>query len=58
VAAALDRAGIGHPGGFTLAVVFRLCPACGQRNVVRDGAFACGVCGAELPSDWNFGEGG
>jgi hypothetical protein len=57
VAGALDRAGLRHPGEFTLAVVFRRCPACGQRNVVKDGWFACGVCGADLPVDWNF-EGG
>lgn len=58
VAAALDSAGIPHPGGFTSAVVFRRCPGCGQRNVVRDGWFECAACGAELPASWNFGEGG
>jgi hypothetical protein len=56
VAAALGRAGLPDPGRFTLAVVFRRCPPCGQRNVVRDGWFACGVCGADLPADWNFAE--
>jgi hypothetical protein len=54
VAAALDRAGLPHPGRFTLAVVFRRCPTCGQRNVVRDGWFVCAVCGADLPPAWNF----
>ena len=34
VAAALDRAGIPHPGGFTDRVVFRRCPDCGERNLV------------------------
>src|SRR5262249_36524945 len=34
VAAALDRAGIPHPGQFTQEVTFRRCPGCGQRNVV------------------------
>ena len=56
VAVALDRAGIAHLGGFTLAVAFRRCPSCGERNVVKDGWFACGVCGADLPADWNFGD--
>jgi hypothetical protein len=54
VATALDAAWIEHPGGFKLAVVFRRCNGCGQRNVVRDGWFACGVCGADLPAQWNF----
>ncbi len=54
LAAALDRAGIPHPGRFTLAVVFRRCPRCGERNVVKDGWFICGVCGADLPAEWNF----
>lgn len=54
VAAALDRIGIAHPGRFTTEVVFRRCTACGERNVVRDGWFPCGVCGADLPAEWNF----
>ena len=32
---ALDRVGIEHPGGFTIAVVFRLCPKCHERNIVK-----------------------
>jgi hypothetical protein len=54
VAAALDRIGVPHPGRFTTAVVFRLCEKCGERNVVKDGWFVCGVCGAELSAGWNF----
>jgi hypothetical protein len=54
VAAALDRIGIAHPGRFTTQVVFRRCEACGERNVVRDGWFVCGVCGAGLPEEWNL----
>jgi hypothetical protein len=54
VAETLDSAGIAHPGGFTVTVIFRRCPACGERNVVRDGWFVCGTCGAELPAAWNF----
>ena len=54
VAAALDRIGVPHPGRFTQETVFRRCERCGERNVVRDGWFVCGVCGAELPAGWNF----
>jgi hypothetical protein len=54
VAAALDRAGIAHTGGFTDVMSFRKCVDCGQRNIVKDGDFACAVCGAPLPSRWNF----
>jgi hypothetical protein len=55
VAAALDRLGIPHPGRFTREVIFRHCPVCGERNVVKDGWFICELCGADLPTDWNFG---
>jgi hypothetical protein len=51
VASALDRAGIDHPDGFTVAVVFRRCLDCGERNVVRDDDYTCALCGAELPED-------
>lgn len=54
VAAALDRLGIQHPGRFTGLVFYRLCSACGQRNIVKDGWLVCGTCGASLPSSWNF----
>jgi hypothetical protein len=54
VAAALDRIGVAHPGRFTTEVVFRRCEKCGERSVVKDGWFVCGVCGAELPKEWNF----
>ncbi|MDC0717425.1 hypothetical protein [Nannocystis bainbridge] len=54
VAAALTAAGIDHPPGFTLAFVFRRCPACAQINLVKDEWFACAVCDAELPRAWNF----
>jgi hypothetical protein len=54
VASELDRAGVPHPGRFTAEVVFRRCGPCGQRNVVKGGWFACDVCGAELPAEWNF----
>jgi hypothetical protein len=48
VAAALERAGIGHPGGYTSEIVFRLCGACGERNIVRDGDFTCALCDSAL----------
>jgi hypothetical protein len=54
VAAALDHIGVAHPGRFTVEVVFRRCETCGERNVVKDGWFVCGVCGAELLGEWNF----
>jgi hypothetical protein len=54
VAAALDRIGVPHPGRFTTEVVFRRCERCGERNVVKDGWFVCGTCGADLPRVWNF----
>ncbi|WP_033324020.1 hypothetical protein [Actinomadura atramentaria] len=58
VADALDRAGIAHPGEFTFSIVFRRCPGCGERNVVRDGFFACVFCASALPEAWNFDGGG
>ncbi|MGN9778814.1 hypothetical protein ACTMS0_24080 [Micromonospora sp. H33] len=51
VAGALDRAGIDRPEGFTVAVIFRRCLDCGERNVVRDDDYICALCGAELPED-------
>jgi hypothetical protein len=54
VAASLDRAGIAHPGRFTHEVIFRRCTSCGERSIVKDGWFACAVCGGELPALWNF----
>ncbi|MFJ1811516.1 MULTISPECIES: hypothetical protein [unclassified Streptomyces] len=53
VAAALDRAGIGRPDGFTHALVFRRCERCEENNVVREGAFVCVFCDADLPLAWN-----
>jgi len=54
VADALDRVGIPHPVRFTTEITFRRCEACGERNVVKDGWFVCGICGFELPNEWNF----
>jgi hypothetical protein len=41
----LDCLDIQHSGRFTQEIFFCRCPACGQRNIVKDGWFACGVCG-------------
>jgi len=54
VAAALDAIPVGRPDDFTTRVVFRLCPACNERNVVKGGWFVCDLCGADLPEKWNF----
>lgn len=54
-AEALDRAGLAHPRYFTAALLFRRCPDCVERNVVREGDFRCALCGAELPRWWNLG---
>jgi hypothetical protein len=56
LAAALDRAGVVHPGAFTRAFEFRRCEACGERNLVKDRWFVCSMCDAELPATWNFAE--
>ncbi|MFF1873157.1 hypothetical protein [Kitasatospora herbaricolor] len=53
VAEALDRAGLGHPGGFTFEVVFRRCPGCREANIVREGYFVCVFCDSDLPGEWN-----
>ena len=53
VATALTAAGLQPPPGFDPACVFRLCPRCGSKNLVKDGVFECGVCSAELPAAYN-----
>jgi hypothetical protein len=55
VEAGLDAAGLAHPGGFSAEMIFRRCPKCKATNIVKDGWFECAVCGAELPSEWNYG---
>lgn len=54
VSSALDRAGIKHPGGFTTEVIFRRCTKCGERNIIKDSWYFCGICDANLSSGWNF----
>ena len=54
VAAVLDAIPVGRPDDFTTCVVFRLCPGCKERNIVKDGWFVCDLCGVDLPQNWNF----
>ncbi|MFH8382460.1 hypothetical protein ACH4E7_16155 [Kitasatospora sp. NPDC018058] len=56
VAAALDRVGLPHPGGFTHAVVFRRCPECGRCGIVREEHYVCVFCDADLPGQCNVDE--
>ena len=51
---ALDAIGLRHPVGFTAPVVFRRCPTCLERNVVRDDDYVCAVCDSDLPQEWNL----
>lgn len=51
---ALEQVGISHPGCFTTAYIFRRCPACGEKNIVKEGWYYCGVCDQALPDQWNF----
>lgn len=54
VGRALDKIGIPHPGRFTEQIVFRRCPSCGERNMVRENDFVCALCDEALPAQWNF----
>ncbi|MFN3197472.1 MAG: hypothetical protein ACE366_03470 [Bradymonadia bacterium] len=54
VKAAVESAGIEHPGRFTFEAVFRRCEACGERNLVKEQWFECALCGADLPESYNF----
>jgi hypothetical protein len=53
VARALGRAGMDPPQGFTREVIFRRCPRCGERNLVKEGWFVCVFCDEDLPAGWN-----
>lgn len=55
VETALNRIGLDHPDTFTTEIIYRLCPACHQRNAVKDAWYYCAVCDAKLPEQWNFG---
>lgn len=54
VSGALENTCLSHPDFFTSKAVFRLCNACGERNIVKDDWFYCEICGAELSGEWNF----
>lgn len=54
VDSALTDASLPHPARFTQEVTFRRCEKCNERNVIKDDWFVCAVCGAALPSEWNF----
>ncbi|MFF7751657.1 hypothetical protein ACFZCP_20920 [Streptomyces sp. NPDC007971] len=54
VAEALDRAGLDHPDSFTHEVIFRRCPGCQERTIVREGHFVCVFCDSDLPARWNL----
>lgn len=56
VQAALNRAGLDHPGCFTCPIVFRRCPQCHERNVVKDDYYACAIWEGALPRAWNFSQ--
>lgn len=51
---AFDALGIIHPGRFTQTILFRLCPRCKERSIVKDDWYVCELCGGELPMTWNF----
>lgn len=53
--AILDGVGVVCPRAPTRACVFRRCPACGERNLVKDEWYVCDLCGEALPLAWNFG---
>ncbi len=55
VAAALARAGLAAPEGFSTAFEFRRCVRCSTVNLVKESVFQCGVCEAPLLREWNFG---
>ncbi|MEM9189417.1 MAG: hypothetical protein AAGF12_09595 [Myxococcota bacterium] len=54
VRSAFERANLPLPSSFSHAVVFRKCPACGARNVIKDEDFHCAICTAPVPREWNF----
>jgi hypothetical protein len=53
VAAALTRAGLTPPDGFTLACEFRRCTKCDGITLVKNGVLRCGICDAALPATYN-----
>jgi hypothetical protein len=54
VEAALARAGITPPDGFSQEFIFRRCPQCRSINIVKEGILECSVCSTPLPEAWNL----
>ena len=54
VVAAITPLNIAFPSEFTSKYIFRLCDACGTRNIVKDDWYICSVCDADLSQEWNF----
>ena len=54
VAKTLDQLQLKRPNDFTTSIIFRLCPKCNQRNIVKDSWYQCDTCNSELPEQWNF----
>lgn len=54
VALVLDQIPIARPETMTANFLFRLCPSCNERNLVKDDWFVCALCEADLPREWNF----
>lgn len=51
VAQALHSAALPHPGAWTSVFLFRICTACGQKNLIKEQDFTCGVCQSSLDPD-------
>jgi hypothetical protein len=54
VKAALARAGLAAPEGFSEELAFRRCPGCESINIIKGGVLACEVCATALPEEWNL----
>jgi hypothetical protein len=56
VASVLAMLGVPAPTDLSTSYVFRRCPQCCERNLVKEAWFACSCCGTDLPRSRNFGE--
>ena len=52
----LNQLGVEHPGRFTNEIIFRRCPKCNERNIVKDAWYYCLICNSVLPEKWNFAD--
>jgi hypothetical protein len=55
VGAALGGIFADPPRAFSREFTFRRCPSCAQILIIKDNWFVCDICGADAPSEWNFG---